>query len=151
MSIFQHFLASAVVSSFGFFKEKSLPLPHPCLTPASGLTSAHPHAPRDSLPFSSRNYWKREKQWKGESCLLRTGEFWCFFPPLLLRVACRCGELCRVSFLPSFSPLKSISPPHPPAVLEGSPAFPPLPVHSGALTAQDQGPWSNFPLASSLL
>lgn len=110
MSIFQHFLAPLVVSSFGFFKEKSSPLPHPCLTPAFGPPT-HTHMLFGTLCPSLPGTTENEKSSERENRVFPGQEsFGVFPPPLLLKIACGCEELCRVTSPPSFPPLKSISP-----------------------------------------
>lgn len=147
MSIFQHFLAPLVVSSFGFFKEKSSPLPHPCLTLAFGPPT-HTHMLFGTLCPSLPGTTENEKSSERENRVFPGQESFGVFPPhFCSRLLVGVKSFVESLLLPPF-PLSSQSPP---AVLEGSPAFPSLPMHSGALTARDQGPWNNFPLASSLL
>lgn len=113
--------------------------PHPCLIPASPLPLApptHTHMHFGTLCPSLPGTTENEKSSERENLVFPGQESCCFFSPhfcsgLLVGVESSVESLFSLLF-PSQVNL-------PPAVLEGSPAFPPLPMHSGALTAQDQG------------
>lgn len=137
MSAFSNtFLASPIVFLFWLLQGEILipassllhPRPHPC-------PWLHQHTPTCTSgllpPFFSRNPWKGEKRCKEDSCLPWTGLSICFCSGLLVGVQSSMDSY----FLPS-----SFSKQSPLAIVDSSPACPPLPVHSGALSAGDQGP-----------
>lgn len=121
MSIFSNaFLASSIVSSFGFCMERSSFLPHPC-----------PRTHRHTLPCASASLCPSPPRTtanenSSEDREDRTGGYF----ELLLRVACRCRQFCRFFFSSSSFSFKSVSPCQ---LWRGSPASPPLPVCSAAL------------------
>ena len=109
-----------------------------------------------SLPESSVNERSAERKnpvLPGQGLLYLFIYLFIYLSALLLRVACS----LKFSLLSSSFSFIATSPRQLWTVL-GSPASPPLPVpyaasflmHPGALTALDQGPWHNFPPASSL-
>lgn len=137
---------------FGFCKEKSSSLPW-SLAP----TPTHPPALWGlSRPFFFPRTTEHEKRPERRNPAFPETRYLSFYFSVCL-VACSCRGFASSLFLFSSFSFMSVSPL---AAVDSSPASPPLPVytllpsflsHPGALTAQDHGPWSNFPPASSLL
>lgn len=154
MSIFfQHFffVASSIVSFLASARKN----PHPCLGPWP--QHRHTHLPFGaSLDLSFPRTTEHEKRPERRNPAFPETRYLSIYFSVFL-VACSCRGFASSLFLFSSFSFMSVSPL---AVVDSSPASPPLPVytllpsflsHPGALTAQDHGPWSNFPPASSLL
>lgn len=150
-TFFSFSFASLIVSFLASARKN----PHPCLGPWP--QHQHTHLPFGaSLDLSFPRTTEQEKSPERRNPAFPEQRFlFIYFSDCLATCSCR-GFASSLFLFSSFS-FMSVSPL---AVVDSSPDSPPLPVyallpsflsHPGALTAQDLGPWSNFPPASSLL
>lgn len=103
--------------------------PHPCFTRDLGPTRTHSHALWGSLCASLPGTAENEKKYGKESPVFPSRSF-CFYLGSLVGVVLQI-LFFTVLFLSQVNLYL--------AGLEGLPASPPLPVHTGALTSQSSG------------